>query len=116
MAQELRVLREDRDSWKLRLDQLLEKYDRIDPAYVEHLRQECEELKRQQESMVNREEHEKILEECSQKLEETSNRFDSWRQNYKRLLAQSQNIVKNRDEFSKRVAELEAQSIITSVN
>ncbi|PLW13850.1 hypothetical protein PCANC_16757 [Puccinia coronata f. sp. avenae] len=55
--QEIGILNEDNERWKLRNQQILEKYDRIDPAEVQGLRDEIEKLK--QELTQSREEVER---------------------------------------------------------
>ncbi|KAA1133933.1 hypothetical protein PGTUg99_032841 [Puccinia graminis f. sp. tritici] len=45
--QEIGILNEDNERWKLRNQQILEKYDRIDPAEVQGLRDEIERLKQE---------------------------------------------------------------------
>jgi nucleoprotein TPR len=45
--QEIGILNEDNERWKLRNQQILEKYDRIDPAEVQGLRDEVEKLKQE---------------------------------------------------------------------
>jgi len=52
--QEIGILNEDNERWKLRNQQILEKYDRVDPAEVQGLRDEIERLK--QELVQTREE------------------------------------------------------------
>lgn len=120
-AEETRVIRDDRDHWKKRFDQLLAKY-RVDPGEAEQLRNEVAELKMELDSIRNEkiklEEQQLVtlnaqLEERAQQLEATTNRLSALETKFKSLLATSRQISKTRDELSKRVAELEAAAAST---
>ncbi|KAI4258699.1 MAG: hypothetical protein LQ352_001125 [Teloschistes flavicans] len=51
-AGELRLLQEDRDRWRQRTQDILQKYDRVDPAELEALKNELQDLKTERQQLL----------------------------------------------------------------
>ncbi|PJF19951.1 hypothetical protein PSACC_00233 [Paramicrosporidium saccamoebae] len=129
-GEELRVVRDDRDNWKRRFDQLLTKY-RVDPAEMEQqnaqltaqlaqMTTELEELKEQLEEATDDSDKVKQLEEQLVERnaihEQVTNKLAQLDTKHRGLLQTSRQIQKTRDELAKRVAELESAAAPTVDN
>ncbi len=88
---EMRLLQEDRDRWQKRTQDIISKYDRIDPAEMEDLKKKVENYEETIE--ILRGERDKLLEEQQQfskeKLEALETEKAGWQQSRKNLIEQA---------------------------
>jgi nucleoprotein TPR len=100
---EIRLLQEDRDRWQKRNQEILSKYDRIDPAEMEQLKQSVAALQAEREALTT---NQQPLQEQIQTLE---NEKATWQQSRIKLIEQakerSRTLVKDKND---RVAERDA--------
>jgi nucleoprotein TPR len=83
MDGEMRLLQEDRDRWQKRTQDIISKYDRIDPAEMEQLKESLESLRAERDSLL---EEKRPLEEKLQSLESEKG---TWQQSRTKLIEQA---------------------------
>lgn len=100
---EIRLLQEDRDRWQKRNQEILSKYDRIDPAEMEQLKESVAALQAEREALVV---NQQPLQDQIQALEAEK---ATWQQSRSKLIEQakerSRTLVKDKND---RVAERDA--------
>lgn len=97
---EMRLLQEDRDRWQKRTQDIISKYDRIDPAEMEQLRENIATLQAEKDALVAEQEP---LRTQAQSFEEDRVK---WQQGRERLTEQAKN--RNRDQ-NKTIADRTAE-------
>ncbi|RFU28838.1 hypothetical protein B7463_g7500, partial [Scytalidium lignicola] len=102
MEGEMNLLKEDRDRWQKRTQDILSKYDRVDPAEMDQLKQTIEALKVERDSLL---EEKQPLQE---KIETLEGEKASWQQTRQKLTDQFKEKV--RKDKADRTAEREAAS------
>lgn len=112
--EEMRLLRGDRDNWKRRFEQILEK-TRLDPADLEKLQTEIQELQETISHLTtaNQEAQSVHKDELAQKtleLEAALNRLSQLETKHKDLLVKTRQIIKTRDELSLRITAMEKEA------
>ncbi|TVY48470.1 Protein MLP1-like protein [Lachnellula occidentalis] len=80
---EMRLLQEDRDRWQKRTQDIISKYDRIDPAEMEQLKETIEALKIERDTLL---EEKQPLQDQMQGLEAEK---ATWRESRQRLIDQA---------------------------
>jgi nucleoprotein TPR len=103
---EMRLLQEDRDRWQKRTQDIISKYDRIDPAEMEQLKETIEALRTERDSLV---EGQQPLQEKLQGLEADK---ATWQQSRQKLIdqAKERNRIQskeNRDRTAERDAAVQ---------
>ncbi|KAE9373455.1 hypothetical protein N431DRAFT_228777 [Stipitochalara longipes BDJ] len=83
MDGEMRLLQEDRDRWQKRTQDIISKYDRIDPAEMEQLKESLESLRAERDSLL---EEQRPLQEKLQSLESEKG---TWQQSRAKLIEQA---------------------------
>ncbi|KAL3419656.1 TPR/MLP1/MLP2-like protein [Phlyctema vagabunda] len=100
---EMRLLQEDRDRWQKRTQDIISKYDRIDPAEMEQLKENLEALKTERDALT---EAQQPMQEKIQGLEVEK---ASWEERRQKLIEQfkerSRTITKDKND---RIAEKDA--------
>ncbi|RDW65842.1 putative filament-forming protein (Tpr/p270) [Aspergillus mulundensis] len=78
--EEMKLLQQDRDHWQQRTQNILQKYDRVDPAQMEELKQELEKLKTERDEAISaREALEKQIETFPEQLSAAEQRTQDLR-------------------------------------
>ncbi len=90
---EMRLLQEDRDRWQQRTQNILQKYDRVDPAEMESLKEQISQLQKERDELRAekgplQEQVDGIPERLKQVEEESSQR---WQESRQRLVEQFKN-------------------------
>jgi nucleoprotein TPR len=83
MEGEMRLLQEDRDRWQKRTQDIMSKYDRVDPAEMEQLKESLESLRAERDSLL---EEQRPLQEKLQSLESEKG---TWQQSRAKLIEQA---------------------------
>lgn len=110
LKQEIVTLNESNKRWKQRVDQLVEKYQQIDPvehekvcAEKETLTAEVAELKTKQVTL--QEELEALRSNEGKSLEEEKTKVENWRKQYDRIKGFAKSWKTKAESFSKQIAE-----------
>ncbi|CZT40788.1 related to nucleoprotein TPR [Rhynchosporium secalis] len=103
---EMRLLQEDRDRWQKRTQDIISKYDRIDPAEMEQLKETIESLRAERDSLT---EEQQPLKEKIQGLEGEK---AAWQQSRTKLIEQAKernriNLKDNKDRTAERDAAIQ---------
>lgn len=103
MGGEMRLLQEDRDRWQKRTQDVISKYDRIDPAEMEQLKETIESLKAERDSLL---EEQQPLKEKYEALETEK---EAWQANRTKLVDQFKERSRNQsNQIRDRTAERDA--------
>lgn len=97
---EILLLQEDRDRWQKRTQDIISKYDRIDPAEMEQLKESITTLQAERDALIA---EQQPLREQAQSFEEEKKR---WQQSREKLIEQSKN--RNREQ-NKTIADRGAE-------
>ncbi|KAH7342906.1 hypothetical protein BKA65DRAFT_458204 [Rhexocercosporidium sp. MPI-PUGE-AT-0058] len=108
---EMRLLQEDRDRWQKRTQDIISKYDRIDPAEMEQLKETIESLRAERDSLI---EEQQPLQEKIQGLEGEK---AAWQQSRTKLIEQAKernriNLKENKDRTAERDAALQEKETL----
>lgn len=117
-TEEVRLVREDRDNWRRRFDQVIAKYQ-VDPGEVEELRGQLEEANKKLAAVSAELESTRdgLQGEIAQKnaqLEEVNAKLVSLKTKHSSLLEKSRNLVEAKKELQAKVQELEAAAAAAS--
>ncbi|KAK3707925.1 Protein mlp1 [Vermiconidia calcicola] len=85
---EIKLLQDDRDHWRERTQNIISKYDRVDPAELEDMKKQLEELKAEKDRLENeqaplREQVDEIDAKVEQAVEENSKTFREKLENFR---------------------------------
>lgn len=97
---EMRLLQEDRDRWQKRTQDIISKYDRIDPAEMEQLKENLATLTAERDALIA---EQQPLREAAESFEEEKKR---WQASREKLIDQSKN--RNREQ-NKIIADRSAE-------
>ncbi|KAI9049077.1 hypothetical protein LZ554_006925 [Drepanopeziza brunnea f. sp. 'monogermtubi'] len=105
-SEEMRLLQEDRDRWQKRTQDIISKYDRIDPAEMEQLKETIESLRAERDNLV---EEQQPLQERIQGLEADK---ATWQQSRTKLIDQAKernriNLNQNKERTAERDAAIQ---------
>ncbi|KAL2075789.1 hypothetical protein VTL71DRAFT_732 [Oculimacula yallundae] len=108
---EMRLLQEDRDRWQKRTQDIISKYDRIDPAEMEQLKETIESLRAERDSLT---EEQQPLQEKIQGLEGEK---AAWQQSRTKLIEQAKernriNLKENKDRTAERDAAIQEKETL----
>ncbi|KAK0129820.1 hypothetical protein ONS96_000369 [Cadophora gregata f. sp. sojae] len=108
---EMRLLQEDRDRWQKRTQDIISKYDRIDPAEMEQLKETIESLRAERDSLV---EEQQPLQDKIQTLEGEK---AAWQQSRTKLIEQAKernriNLKENKDRTAERDAAIQEKDTL----
>ena len=111
MEGEMRLLQEDRDRWQKRSQDLVSKYDRIDPAEMEQLKESLESLRAERDSLVQ---EQGPLQEKLQSLEAEKG---TWQQSRTKLIEQAKErsrvqTKENKDRTAERDAAVQEKEAL----
>ncbi|KAL8723063.1 MAG: hypothetical protein Q9225_000534, partial [Loekoesia sp. 1 TL-2023] len=126
-AEETRLLQEDRDRWRQRTQDILQKYDRVDPAELEALKSQLQDLQNERDELTSSKQilHEKVdgidgqiaqvQEQNKEKVEELRSRLtDQFKARSKNLTgtirekdASLQAITKEKQDLEQRLVSLQ---------
>jgi nucleoprotein TPR len=111
MDGEMRLLQEDRDRWQKRTQDIISKYDRIDPAEMEQLKESIESLRAERDSLL---EEQQPMQEKLQNLEAEK---ATWQQSRTRLIDQAKEksrvqTKENKDRTAERDAAIQEKEAL----
>jgi nucleoprotein TPR len=111
MDGEMRLLQEDRDRWQKRTQDIISKYDRIDPAEMEQLKESIESLRAERDSLI---EEQQPMQEKLQNLEAEK---ATWQQSRMRLIDQAKEksrvqTKENKDRTAERDAAVQEKEVL----
>jgi nucleoprotein TPR len=106
MDGEMRLLQEDRDRWQKRTQDIISKYDRIDPAEMEQLKESLDSLRAERDSLL------KEQEPLQEKLQSLESEKGTWQQSRTKLIEQAKErsrvqTKENKDRTAERDAALQ---------
>ncbi|KAL7276007.1 Protein mlp1 [Rhizina undulata] len=113
--EQMRLLTEDNDRWKSRVQQILQKYDRVDPAELETLREQAKSAEEKFSQMLTERDalQAKFDEALATKQKELAEVADMWREKLKALVADTKSrIAEGRarvNEESKKAQDLDQE-------
>jgi nucleoprotein TPR len=111
---EIKLLQEDRDRWQKRTQDIMQKYDRVDPAELQDLRNQITQLSEERDAAANEKAPlQAQLDEAEtkhrQELEEKEKGFQERRQ---KIIDQSkERDKKRREEIAEKIKEVEAAAV-----
>ena len=108
---EMRLLQEDRDRWQKRTQDIISKYDRIDPVEMEQLKETIESLRAERDSLA---EEQQPLQDKIQTLEGEK---AAWQQSRTKLIEQAKernriNLKENKDRTAERDAAIQEKETL----
>ncbi len=108
---EMRLLQEDRDRWQKRTQDIMSKYDRIDPVEMEQLKENIEALKTERDSLLA---EQQPLQEKIQGLEADK---ATWQQSRQKLIDQAKernriNLKENKERTAERDTALQEKEFL----
>lgn len=111
MDGEMRLLQEDRDRWQKRTQDIISKYDRIDPQEMEQLKETIESLRAERDSLLAEKEP---IQEQIQTLEAEK---AAWSQSRSKLIEQAKdrnriNMKENKDRTAERDAAIQERDAL----
>ena len=83
MDGEMRLLQEDRDRWQKRTQDIISRYDRIDPAEMEQLKENLESLRAERDSLLGEQQP------LQEKLQSLESEKAAWQQSRTKLIDQA---------------------------
>ncbi|KAH0556454.1 hypothetical protein GP486_005636 [Trichoglossum hirsutum] len=111
---EMKLLQEDRDRWQQRNQQILQKYDRIDPAEMESLKERIAALQKERDELSAEKEGSNALKEQVDAIPERirvaqEEAIAPWRQRQEKLIEQTKERLRNiRSQLTEKTAEFDA--------
>ncbi|KAH0544558.1 hypothetical protein FGG08_001330 [Glutinoglossum americanum] len=111
---EMKLLQEDRDRWQQRNQQILQKYDRIDPAEMESLKERIAALQKERDELSTEKQGFAALKEQVDTIHEQiriaqEEAIAPWRQRQEKLIEQTKERLRNiRSQLTEKVTEYEA--------
>jgi nucleoprotein TPR len=111
MDGEMRLLQEDRDRWQKRTQDIISKYDRIDPAEMEQLKENLESLRAERDSLLG------AQQPLQEKLQSLESEKAAWQQSRTKLIDQAKErsrvqTKENKDRTAERDAALQEKEIL----
>jgi nucleoprotein TPR len=113
---EMKLLQEDRERWQQRNQQILQKYDRIDPAEMETLKEQVAALQMERDELSAEKEGFSALKDQVDAIPERirlaqEEAIAPWRQRQEKLIEQTKDRLRNiRSQLAEKVAECDAMT------